>query len=146
MSPAVASEITTSGIRRCNPADHPWLVALALRSYGDRIKSRRGLETWVASLFQSPDIFVACTDGAAIIAFSQARFFDPAPELRLLYLASETGTPWDALELLRGAMAWGKERGAEEFFIRSGTDIDLGPLARRLGKTRAVPCYIVEIR
>lgn len=130
---------------RAVAADVPFLVGLALRSYGERIKDRPGLEAWVAQVVAQPDVYVARTRDAAVIAAVQRLFYDPTPDLRLLYLASEARGPWEPLSLLRAAKAWGAERGCGRFDLTNGTEVDLAPLARRLGATAVRRIYTVEI-
>lgn len=130
---------------RAVAADVPFLVGLALRAYGERIKDRAGLEAWVARVVAQPDVYVARTRDAAVIAAVQRLFYDPTPDLRLLYLASEARGPWEPLSLLRAARAWGAERGCKRMQLVNDTDIDQGALARRLGPVVERKTYVVEI-
>lgn len=132
-------------IRKCSTEDVDFLYDLALLRYGDRIKDRAALRIWLARAIQLPDIFIARSGHGALAGALQTFFYDPQPELRLLYLVSQRPSPWDSLKLLRSLIEWGKSKGCARLRLTNETGIDLEPFARRLGRVRAVPCFVVDI-
>jgi hypothetical protein len=133
-------------VQRCTVADIDWLYELALRVYGERIKDRPAVRRWLAGVLPVPQCFIARTEDAAFIACLQPLFYDPAPELRGLFLASEARGPWQMLQLLRAAVDWGAANGCRVFRMSPDVPIDFGPLLRRLG-CKVVHCdgYMVSI-
>lgn len=68
-------------------------------------------------------------------------------DLHSLFIFGDGSTDvWEALRLLRALVRWGRERGAQTFHLSSELgQADLTPLATRLGMTRDMPAFVMDL-
>ena len=65
-------------------------------------------------------------------------------EASVVLICADDGYMWQALGLLREAVAWAKRRKCVEIRISSETAYDIGPMAMRVGASEMPPRYSVR--
>jgi len=64
----------------------------------------------------------------------------------VITVCCDEGKVWQALPLLRYSIAWARHRGAASWEYESDRpEIDIGPLAKRLGMTSREPRYCINL-
>lgn len=122
-------------VRTLTDADLPWLNVLCRKRYHVRYDAQ-ATEAWFINIvLKNPLLFYpARTDNAfSISMLSVAPWLPDEFECHNMFTCADDGAMWEVMALLRASIAWGRRRRATWWRICSETDVDLAPLARRLG-------------
>lgn len=123
------------------------MLELGRRRYGNRFEPM-ATEAWFRNIvLRAPLVFLAVRlDGAFLIAALNMIPWAPGElEGNVVLVVADEGCMWQALELLRFSIAWAKMRRATEWRLTSETEVELGPLAKRLGAKELSPRYCLRL-
>jgi hypothetical protein len=134
-------------MRHMTRADLPWAYALCKRRYPSRFDADTTAAWFVNLVLSNPLQFLAIrSDHAFVIAHLEAMPWTARElEVSVMFTCVEEdarGAVFEALELHRQSMEWGRARNAVRWHLWSDTSFDLGPMAKRLGCEAASSRYI----
>jgi len=127
--------------------DIPWLHRLAKKRYRQEY-DESSTEGWFRNIvLKGPMMFYPVrTDNAFVIAMMCTVPWTPAFfECNIIFVCADIGCMWEASTLLRGSIHWARRRKCAIWRISSDTDVDLEPLARRVGCTELSPRYVMVL-
>jgi len=136
-----------SDVRLMHEDDIHWALALARRRYADTWDFI-GAEGWFRNVVcKSPMVFLPIrSEDAFLIAMVSVVPWLPARwECNIVMFCADDGKMWQGLALMRASIAWARQRRCVEWRVSSETDIDLGPLAKRLGAEELSPRYRMRL-
>jgi hypothetical protein len=122
-------------VRLLTEDDLPWLIHLGQRRYSTAFDAF-STEMWFRNnVLKSPLIFFpARTDHAFTICMIVTDAWLPGQRIcNSLLLNSEEGAVWEEITLMRAAVEWARKRQCAEYRIWSDTEVDLTPVAVRVG-------------
>jgi hypothetical protein len=134
-------------MRDMTVADLPWLNKVCIARYPKRFDAHT-TSAWFKNLVLSnPLQFLAIrSDHAFVVAHLEAMPWTAFElEVSVMFTCCEEGVRsgvWEALNLLKQSMEWGRQRKAVRWHLWSDTSFDLGPFAQRLGCEQASSRYI----
>jgi hypothetical protein len=147
--PALRSNAVDRSVtpRLLTEADIPWMVDLGRRRYSNRFDVM-ATEAWFRNIvMKAPLVFLPVRLDSAflIMALNVIPWVPGELEGNVILVAADNGCMWQALELLRFSIEWAKKRRATEWRLTSETEVELGPLARRLGAKELSPRYCLRL-
>jgi hypothetical protein len=110
----------------------------------------RGTLEWFKYRLADPSHLFLITDHHVSVGCVTTTFYWPGfLQCYSLFLFGDelaAKEPWATLKLLRALIAWGRSQGARRFHLSSELgQADLTPLATRLGMTRDMPHFRMEL-
>lgn len=131
-------------IWRTGDADIDDCVALAATRYADL--DVYSTQLWARNYIDNPQVSILRTQNAVCCVVYEVKFWAPRQmSSRMVFLAAREGAGvWDAYALCKAQFVLAKSRGCVDFILGTGTGIDLGPIARRLGMKDAGATYRME--
>ena len=126
--------------------DIAWGISLAKRRYADKWDFL-GAEGWLRNIvLKSPMVFLPIrSSDAFLVAMINVVPWTPANwEANVVMLCADEDKMWQAVALARASIEWARQRRCSEWRISSETEIELGPIARRLGAEELSPRYRVR--
>jgi hypothetical protein len=137
-------------MRHMTRDDLPWAYALCKRRYSSRFDADTTAAWFQNIVLSNPLQFLAIrSDHAFVIAHLEAMPWTAFElEVSVMFTCCEEGCRtgiWEALNLHKQSMEWGKRRKAVRWHLWSDTSFDLGPLAARLGCEQASSRYIKDL-
>jgi hypothetical protein len=129
------------------PDDVEWMVDLSARRYPPDFDVEAG-GVWVRDfvLKQPWQFFPARTDNAFVVTMISIIPWLPKHwEANVIMVCAEEGCAWEAMRLLRVSLFWARKRQCAEWRLRTATEFDIGPMARRVGAVELPPCYAVRL-
>jgi len=146
--PPTSNEIIDgTTIRVLREDDVDWGIALAKRRYSNQWDFV-GAEMWLRNIvLKSPMVFLPVrSDDAFLIAMVSVVPWLPARwESNCVMFCADEGKMWQGLALLRASIAWARQRRCVEWRVSSETDVDLAPLAKRLGAEELSARYRMKL-
>lgn len=133
--------------RLLTEADIAWMLDLGRRRYSNRF-DLMATEAWFRSIvMKAPLVFlpVRLDDAFLIAALNIIPWVPGELEANVVMVAADEGCMYQALELLRFSIEWAKKRRATEWRLTSETEVELGPLAKRLGAKELSPRYCLRL-
>ena len=105
------------------------------------------MQAWLLNqVLRNPQVFLAIrNDDAFLIANTLRLPWTDEPTCEVLFICAEEGAIWQALDLTRASVRWGRERRTWRWRISSETDYELGPLAKRLGARAITSRYELKL-
>lgn len=136
--------------RRATVTDAPHMLEIAQRAYREWPIDWPAVLGWLYGHLDDPRVFGCLSGDAATITMAAEWHWcigmPPKLEIAMVYLAG-VAQVWDVVRCLRLTAQWGRSIRAERFRVDSDTDVDLAPLARRIGLPfRATPGYSVRLQ
>ena len=123
------------------------MEALGRKRYPAEFDPIASIQWFLNSVLPNPLIyFSARTENAFAISHLHANPFRGGRiVVDIMFICADHGAMWEAVELGEASIAWARDHNAKAWQISSDTDIDLGPIARRLGCTEISPRYVLEL-
>lgn len=148
-SAALRSESVDRAVepRLLTEADIPWMLDIGHRRYSNRFDPM-ATEGWFRNIvLRAPLVFLPVRlDNAFLIGSLNIIPWAPGElEANIVLIVAEDGHMWEAIELLRFSIHWAKTRRATEWRLTSETEIEFGPIAKRLGATDISPRYLLRL-
>ncbi len=137
------AESSQTRLREGTLADIEFILALGRRMYpGEPIHN--GIP-WVIDCMRRPDRLVLVSDyGVGIASIFFAYGFSKRAQLEIL--AVEPGHGLHVVSFLRAMIQWSRLQKAVCINIGATTDVDFGPIIKRLGGGRAkAPGYLIPL-
>lgn len=102
------------------------------------------VEKWLFRVIPDPNMCVAVAPNAVAVACLINWFYRPdPPEATVVFIF---GNVWQVTTCLRFVVAWAQGRGAKIVRVDSETDLDLGPVVRRIcSDIRQSPAYTLQV-
>lgn len=133
------------GIRRATLDDVPALIEFGRTAYPGRPIEQAA--PWLAWYIQNPDRLVLIglsSAGAAQVTTDYG--LERRARLSLLAAKPVPGAVFESLRILRAMVDWAKEKGAVGTFrVDSGTGVDFGSFAKRLGGRQVLTDYEIPL-
>ena len=137
-------------MRHMTADDLPWAYQLCRRRYPTRFDADTTAAWFKNLVLSNPLQFLAIrSDHAFVIAHLEAMPWTARElEVSVMFTCCEEvrSGVWEALNLLRQSMVWGRDRNAVRWHLWSDTSFELGPLAERIGCEKASSRYIKELK
>jgi hypothetical protein len=133
--------------RLLTESDIAWMLDLGRRRYSNRFDPM-ATEGWFRNIvLRAPLVFLPVRlDGAFLIAALNIIPWAPGElEANVVLIVADEGCMWQALELLRFSIDWAKMRRATEWRLTSETEVEFGPIAKRLGAKDVSPRYCLRL-
>lgn len=127
--------------------DIQWLIFLGKKRYGNNWDDAT-TENWFRNIvLKSPLMFhgVRTANAFCISMISVVPWMPADFEVNVVFICADDGYMWEAFKLLRDSIAWGRKRKCVRWKLSSDTDIDIAPMAYRLGATSLTPRYNLEL-
>lgn len=128
--------------------DLPWLYYLCRKRYADDYTPTE-TEGWFRNsvLTNAVVFFPIRTNDAFLIAHLHVWPWK-AKEFTcdVMFICADDGAVWQALSLVRASIAWAESRKAAVWRISSETEIDVTPLALRVGAKKIGPRCELDLR
>ena len=128
--------------------DLPWLYDICRRRYSHKYDPI-STEGWCRNIvMKTPMLFLPqrMPNAFAISMLSVVPWLPSNFNCNLVFICAEAECQWEAMKLLRASIAWADRRECKTWNIASDTDVDLGPLAHRLGAEEIWPRYVIRFR
>jgi hypothetical protein len=126
--------------------DLEFLIPLCRKKYGGHYDPVT-TENWFRNVvMKTPILFHPVrTKNAFCISFLSVMAWLPGQyECTVLMICAEDGAHFEACKLLRESIEWGRSRKCSLWRVSSETDVDLAPLAKRVGATEESPRWILR--
>ena len=131
-------------LRRIGVDDLPFVLSLGYERYRPFDPGRMLL--WLATMLKSPDTLAIRTNHAFLIGSIATPIGQPNERgFHVLYICAAPWYHWEAVKLLRDSVSWSRGCGCQEWWVSSETDVDIEPLARRMGAKPAVMRYKLDL-
>ena len=140
-------ETSVAELRLIREEDIPWALEIAKRRYADEWDFL-GAEMWFRNIvLKSPMVFlpIRSADAFLIAMVSVVPWLPARWEANIVVFCADDGKMWQGLALLRASIAWARQRRCVEWRLSSDTDMELGPLAKRLGAEELSPRYRMRL-
>lgn len=134
-------------MRRATIDDLDWMIDLAVKRFPKIVQDRDATESWLANALVNPSFCVLLDDHGFAIGVGGTTIFNKHYTVANIHtLVTEKGNHiWEAIRMARHIKLWAEQHGAEELYLADSTDIDLGPIAKRIGATEITPRYVVKL-
>lgn len=138
--------LVVEGGRIMREDDLPKALIWFAITYGPH--DRLGAKRWFRARLGDPTHLFLIGEHHALVGVVNSTFYYPKRlDLHSLFIFGDgQGDVWETLRLLRALIVWGRKRGATKFHLSSELgQADLTPLATRLGMTRDMPAYVMDL-
>lgn len=126
--------------------DIPWMYHLGKKRYSVKYDAVT-VEGWIRNLvLKQPLMFLPQrTDHAFCISMLAVTPWFPADfECNIVLLCADENHMWEAMKLMRASIEWGRSRQCKVWRMNSDTEMDFGPLARRVGADEISPRFALR--
>jgi len=137
-----------SDVHLMRPCDLDRALLMFYLTYGKH--DRAATRAWFEARLDDPNHLFLMSGNHALVGCCTTTFYWPSfVQCYCLFLFGNdrlVKEPWATLKLLRALIAWGRSQGARRFHLSSELgQSDLSPLALRLGMTRDMPNFVMEL-
>ena len=133
-------------IRPATVEDIPRILEMADSAYPEQEWDAESVARWGEVALQSPNVLCLVGDRAFGLSTVTSPFYNPKlVRGYMVFLAGVEGCGWEPCKILRAMVSWSKERGARSFHFGEATNVNLAPLAKRVGAVRDRDSYAVTM-
>jgi hypothetical protein len=135
-------------VRTIRAEDMGWMRGLFTRRYPNYFDIA-ATEQWMREVvLKAPLRFhsIRTDDALCVSLVTEVPWLPNEREVIVVVILADHGAVWQTLPLLRASIAWARRREATCWRFYSDTEEQCAPLLKRIGVTKILPRYTVELK